>query len=167
MLLNKNKTPLLFLFLIIFSCSSWEFVYKDALPNPLKGKTEIFQNTTNSFAYQYLKQRLDNSQNSNYKLIVSFTKKTANLITKKDQTASKIEISYLISYLVKDKKKQCDVYNKKFKTNSYYNSKSSGYSFGTDLSKKNTEESVVKKNIDMFFQDLSNNHQDLNCLNES
>jgi hypothetical protein len=145
MLLKKNKYLFLFLFLIIYSCSGWEFVYKDVLPNPLKDKTEIFQNETNSPVYQYIKQKLGNSKNNNYKLIVSFTKNTSNLVTQKDQTASKIEISYSINYHIKDIKKSCDVYNKDFKTSSYYNSKSSGYSFGTDLSKKNTEELVIKK----------------------
>jgi len=167
MSLNKNRPLLLFLFCIICSCSGWEFTLKNALPNPLKEKTEIFQNKNNSFVYQYIKQELGSSKNNNYKLVISFKKNTSNLVTQKDQTASKIEISYLINYLVQDKKKACDVYNKEFKASSYYNSKSSGYSFGTDLSKKNTEESVIKKNIDMFFQDLSNNYGDLACLNEN
>ncbi|MDC0195108.1 hypothetical protein OAJ82_02435, partial [Alphaproteobacteria bacterium] len=123
MLLKKNKLLSIFLFLIIFSCSDWEFVYKDVLPTPLKEKTEIIQSKTNSYAYQYIKQRLGNSKNNDYKLFISYTKNTSNLITKKDQTASKIKISYLINYLVENIEKKCEVYRGEFETNSYYNSK--------------------------------------------
>ena len=36
-------------------------------------------------------------------------------------------------------------------TKSFYDSKSAGYSFGTDLSKKETEIKIISRNIDQFI----------------
>jgi len=60
----------------------------------------------------------------------------------------------------------CVITEAKISTVSTYNLKSSGYSFGTDLAKKETARDNVEKNINEFFKFLIQNHSNLDCKNE-
>ena len=57
--------------------------------------------------------------------------------------------------------KKCTVLEEEIITKDSYDSKSAGYSFGTDLSKKETRTKIISKNIDQFISSI-NKYSDLN-----
>ena len=48
-----------------------------------------------------------------------------------------------------------------------YNSKSAGYSFGTDVSKKEISTKAIHSNINKFLENLNTSILNLDCENES
>ena len=62
--------------------------------------------------------------------------------------------------------KKCKIIEAEIVTKDSYDSKSAGYSFGTDLAKKETTHDNVEKNINEFFKFLIHNHSNLDCKNE-
>ena len=63
--------------------------------------------------------------------------------------------------------KNCLILEKKIETITSYNTKSAGYSFGSDLSKEELITKNIKSNIDMFFNDISLSNVKYNCNNEN
>ena len=57
-------------------------------------------------------------------------------------------------------------YRKKISTENFYDAKSAGYSFGTDLAEKELSKRNLHSNIDQFLDELSINYSDLKCNNE-
>ena len=58
------------------------------------------------------------------------------------------------------------IVEKKISTENFYDAKSAGYSFGTDLAEKELSERNLHSNIDQFLDELSINYSDLKCNNE-
>ena len=58
---------------------------------------------------------------------------------------------YQISYDFYNLSKNCKIFYKEVQTKNTYNSKSSGYSFGTDLSKEESENQNIEKNVNEFM----------------
>jgi hypothetical protein len=166
--MKKNLFYILLSFLII-SCSGYEFVYKgDPIVEELKNKTvlvvggdEIPKITS------LLKQKLGKVDNTLYSLSV-FVEKTVTPITiDKDGTASKIEIKNVGTYVLKKSEDDCHITNKKIYTKSTYNSATSGYDFGADVSRDDILEKNLKENIDGFFYYITSEFDLLECSDES
>ena len=92
-----------------------------------------------------------NDEFPKYRLSVDSIKTESAAVIKKDATASKFNIQYLISYDFYNLYKNCSVFQKEITTVNSYNVKSAGYSFGTDLSQKETSHQNIKKNINEFI----------------
>ena len=80
--------------------------------------------------------------------------------------ASKFMIKHDLKYILSNLNKDCVVVEKKISTNSLYDAKSAGYSFGTDLAEKELSTKNLHSNIDQFLNELSINYIDLKCKNE-
>ena len=102
-----------------------------------------------------------------YILIIYSEKNITASIIEKDATASKFNIEYKINYFLKNRKENCTIINKSIKTNSTFDSKSEGYSFGSDLSESEVSTINIHSNIDNFMNDLSILKKDFSCKNET
>tara|TARA_Y100000294_G_C8275964_1_gene224790 strand:+ start:40 stop:531 length:492 start_codon:yes stop_codon:yes gene_type:complete len=162
-----KKLFLLFIFIILNNCGGFEFVYKT---NDniflLKDITKISVNGDSTYdIYVSLKDVIGNNENNpKYILIASSTKtETADSINK-DATASKFIIKYSINYDLYNLHKNCTVFYREIATTSIYNTKSAGYSFGTNLSQKESNIKNINNNINNFitFTKISSGLED--CL---
>ena len=89
-------------------------------------------------------------------------------VIEKDATASKFNIEYKINYYLKNRKeKNCTIISRSIRTNSSYDSKSEGYSFGSDFSEKEVSIKIIHSNIDDFMHDLSILKTNFSCKNET
>ena len=167
-----RKIILLFFCSIIASCSNFEFVYD--FPSSLKN----LQNKTllsivgddidiiNAHLLSKLKPTLPN-EDYDYILIIYSEKNKIASVIEKDATASKFNIEYKINYYLKNRKENCTIISKSIKTNSSYDSKSEGYSFGSDFSEKEVSIKIIHSNINDFINHLSILKTNLGCENES
>ena len=86
------------------------------------------------------------------------------IVINKDATASKFKIKYSINYDLYNLHKNCKVLNKEINTVSTYNAKAAGYSFGTDISQKESGVQNINNNINEFISAL-NQLLDVNSCN--
>ena len=162
-----KKLFLLFIFCVLNSCVGFEFAYKT---NDniflLKDATKIGVSGDNAYDIHVSLKNLigNNESNPKYILTVNSTKtETADSINK-DATASKFIIKYSINYDLYNLFRNCKVFLKEITTTSVYNTKSAGYSFGTNLSKNESSIKNIDNNIDDFivFSKISSDLDD--CL---
>tara|TARA_Y100000748_G_C15409968_1_gene455033 strand:+ start:422 stop:934 length:513 start_codon:yes stop_codon:yes gene_type:complete len=169
--MNKKNCFILLLVVFVYSCSNFSFVYntKNIINyNQLKDKTSVSvtgDNVEDIHAYVFQKIR-DPKDAPTYKLSISSSKKTEAIIVEKDATASKFSISYDIDYALKSANSNCVSITKTISTKTTYNTKSAGYSFGSDLSKLDAAKKILRSNIDQFFVHLNFNSDSLSCNNE-
>ena len=162
-----KKLFLLFIFIILNNCGGFEFVYKT---NDniflLKDSTKIGVNGDNAYdIYISLMDLIGNNENNpKYILIVNSTKTEVADSINKDATASKFIIKFSIDYDLYNLIKDCKVFYKEITTTSVYNTKSAGYSFGTNLSQKESSIKNINNNINDFitFTKISSDLDD--CL---
>ena len=162
-----KKLFLLFIFIILNNCGGFEFVYKT---NDniflLKDSTKIGVNGDNAYdIYISLMDLIGNNENNpKYILIVNSTKTEVADSINKDATASKFIIKFSIDYDLYNLIKDCKVFYKEITTTSVYNTKSAGYSFGTNLSQKESNIENIRNNINDFihFTKISSDLDD--CL---
>ena len=166
----KNLSSLV-LVLLLSSCSGLEFVYDN---NNKKGNF-LFLNTS-VFAFGddkiLIKNRLEEilkkpSESQKYILTATSEKKTTNLIIEDDQTATQIENTFVIKYTLKDQESLCLLDEKKITTSLDYRVKSSGYNFGSDLSKKNIVIKNINKNINSYMNYLLEKLTEIKCTNDN
>ena len=82
---------------------------------------------------------------------LSSVKTETAAVISKDATATKFNVQYLINYDLYNLYKNCSVFQKEITTVNSYNVKSDGYSFGTDLSQKETSQQIIRRNINEFI----------------
>ena len=167
-----RKIISLFFCAILISCSNFEFVYD--YPSSIKN----LQNKTllsiagddidiiNSYLLGKLRP-LSEKKEYSYILIIYSEKNITASVIEKDATASKFNIEYKINYYLMNKKENCTIISRSIETNSTYDSKSEGYSFGSDLSESEASTINVHSNIDNFMNDLSILKTDFSCKNET
>ena len=107
----------------------------------------------------------NSSGNKEYTLFLNSIQTEAPEITSKDATASKFSIEFSIDYTLNSNLLNCDIKKTTINTRSFYNSKSEGFSFGTDLSKKESIEKNLNSNIETFFKELLGGVKNLACIN--
>ena len=154
--------------LFVTNCANLQFVYKDNKQvNELKNNTNlIISGDEADEVYSYIVKILEssNSKNPNYKLSINSARIDKALVVEKDATASKFSIEYDIAYSLYNINKNCKIIEAIIITKDFYNAKSAGYSFGTDLSKKETQIKIISKNIDQFISSVDR-YGDLNNCN--
>jgi len=169
--MNKKNCFILLVTIFCYSCSDFSFVYntKNIISyNQLKNKTSVSvtgDDVEEIHAYVFQKIR-DPKDEPTYNLLISSTKKTKAIIIEKDATASKFSISYDINYTLTSAGNSCVSLTKTISTKTTYNTKSAGYSFGSDLSKLDAAKKILWSNIDQFFVHLNFNSDSLSCNNE-
>ena len=112
----------------------------------------------------FISNKIDIVNNeAEYSLLLNIIKSSSNIVTESDQTASKIEIEHVINYVLSNVVSECVIAERSISTVSTYDSKSSGYSFGTDLSKKEIERKNIELNLENFINYITNNYDSLDC----
>ena len=162
-----KKLFLLFIFFVLNNCGGFEFVYKT---NDniflLKDSTKIGVDGDNAYdIYISLKDLIGNNENDpKYILILNSTKTEIADSINKDATASRFIIKFSINYDLYNLIKDCKVFYKEIITTSVYNTKSAGYSFGTNMSQKESNIENINNNINDFinFTKMSSDLDD--CL---
>ena len=160
-----KKTFLFLLFSVIVSCSNFTFVYDNKKTEiPIKNETlvSVSGDKTNIIGL-YLNKTIGKASNPNFKLKIISEQSEFNLVTKDNQVVTVINLQYNINYVLESIVDRCVIINKSILTEASYDKKSSGYNFGSDLSKLNLAEELVEENIDKFFDYLKNNQESLNC----
>ncbi len=165
---NINKVCLFFLF-FLFSCSNFDFVYKTNETDSKLSVTEIVVvGSSDDTIKKVLSNKfLSNEGQVNYKLSVNSTMETKSVVIENDQTASTVEIKYILDYSLLDFKKGCVVIKESISSLSTYNSRAESYNFGSDLSKEQVTEQVIKDNINKFAYKINTKGSELGCIDES
>jgi len=162
----RVKIFLIALLALLFSCQGFEFVYdKSPTIKLLDNNTEVIIAGDD---IGLIKSQLNNFIGSSaksgiFKLIITSSKTSNNVVIKDNQTVSQIEIKHILDYSLQKKDLGCIISKTTISSASTYNLKSSGYSFGTDLAKNETIHDNIEKNINDFFEFLNLNHSNLNC----
>lgn len=163
----KFKIVYLFVFLFIYNCSGFEFVYENNIEkNTLKNKTSfIIVGDDATLAKIEIKSLVGetNKNKQEYILYINSKKTLKNLIVESNQVATQIEISHDLTYRLESVKKSCDIDTTKIRSTSEYNVKSSGYDFGSDAAKNEIIKQNIIKNIKQYLQFLSENLENFKC----
>ena len=142
---------LIIIILFVANCENLEFVYKSSKQvNELKKNTSlIISGDDSDEIYGYITGILEspNTENPNYKLLINSTRIEEAQVIEKDATASKFSIKYNIIYNLDNVNKNCKIMEMIITTKDSYDAKSAGYSFGTDLSKKETNTKNLKQEL--------------------
>ena len=154
----KKNLFFLGLFLILNNCGEFEMVYKtNTNVFFVKNNAEIIvEGDSASKLHTRLRGMIGDNKDSfpKYRILVSSVKTETADVIKKDATASKFNIKYSVKYDIYNLYKNCRIYSKEINTVGGYNVKSAGYSFGTDLSRKESISQNIDKNINKFFSSL-------------
>ena len=157
----------LLLFLLI-NCSDLEFVYNTSYNSKINEKTLLSISGDNKdIINSYLLGKLGGVENSPaYILSIVSSNLIEAAVIETDATASKFMVKHDLKYILNNISKNCIIVEKKISTENFYDAKSAGYSFGTDLAEKELSERNLHSNIDQFLDELSINYSDLKCNNE-
>ena len=148
-----------FILFFISGCANFEFVYAPQNDNS-KLKKDIHLSVVgddSTEVYDALSSYLGNKpkEKASYELYVSSTRADTAQVIEKDATASKFKIDYKIEYNLYSLQKNCSVYKKTIFTENSYESKSEGYSFGTDFSRKETAKLTINESVRSFVSSLA------------
>ena len=161
---------LFFISLFLLSCSGFELVYGEKKSiAALKNDTSLKVSGDNSSLITSALKRKIGSTNkvARLNLEVSSIKNKRKAVTEKDQITSQYEIKYSIDYLLTKNDSVCFVARFSSIVKSNYSSKSSGYSYGSDVGEKKTEKDLIEMSINEFFNHVLFNNSALECKNES
>ena len=164
---NINKIVLFFLF-FLYSCSNFDFVYKNnETTNELSISEILITGSSEDIIRKTLSNKfLLNAESDDYRLSVNSKMETKSIVIENDQTASTIEIKYILNYNLFDYKKDCIVFKEIISSLSTYNSRAESYNFGSDLSKEQVTEQVIQDNINKFAYQINTKGNELRCINE-
>ena len=164
---NINKIVLFFLF-FLYSCSNFDFVYKNnETANELSISEILITGSSDDIIRKTLSNKfLLNAESDDYRLSVNSKVETKSIVIENDQTASTIEIKYILNYDLFDYKKDCIVFKEIISSLSTYNSRAESYNFGSDLSKEQVTEQVIQDNINKFAYQINTKGNELECINE-
>ncbi len=153
-------------FVIEDSCSNFDFVYNNNQANSKLSVAEIYVNgSSNDIIKKVLSNRfLSDEDTANYKLSVKSKMETKSVVIENDQTASTVEIKYILEYILFDYKKDCVVIKESISTLSTFNSRAESYNFGSDLSKEQVNQEVIRDNINKFAYQINTKGNNLGCL---
>ena len=164
----KRMFFLIPLLVLIISCSDFEFVYNIAKFDKIKEKTLFSISGDNKeIINSYLLNKIGKAQSDPaYALSIVSSGSIEATVIQADATASKFMIKHDLKYTLNNISKNCMIFEKNILTKILYDAKSAGYSFGTDLAKKELSEKNLHSNIDQFLNELSINYDYLECKNE-
>jgi len=161
----RKKLFLSLLFIIMTGCSKFEFVHDKSLKtNQLLNNTSVNIVGDNiPILKTELKKTLGTSKNINFELNVFSKEETVDIVKELNMTASLIQIRHSMVYELKLLEKNCIIVTKKISNSRNLNSKAAGYNFGSDLSKKEIVESLVKENLRQYLNFIATNFLVLDC----
>ena len=165
----KNINRFIIFFLIfLYSCSNFDFVYKNSGGDNELSIAEIFvSGSSDDIIKKNLSNKfLINNETQNYRLSVNSKVETKSVVIENDQTASTVEIKYIVDYSLFDYKKDCVVIKESIISLSTYNSRAESYDFGSDLSEEQVAEQVIQDNINKFAYQINSKGKELGCLDE-
>ena len=161
------------LLVLIISCSGFEFVYNIVGLDNIKEKTLFSISGDNKDVINsYLLSKIGKGESApTYVLSIVSSESIEAAVIETDATASKFVVKHDLKYILNNISKNCIIVEKEISTENFYDAKSAGYSFGTDLaekelSTKELSERNLHSNIDQFLDELSINYSDLKCNNE-
>ena len=162
--MTKKFSVVLF-FIIVTGCSKFEFVHdKNLKTNPLINNTAIYVDGDNiPILKTKLKEVLGKPNNLSFELSVSSKEETTNIVKESNMTASLIQIKQTLVYKLRLIEKNCIIVKKEISNSRKFNSKSEGYNFGSDLSKKEIKESLIEENLRQYLNYLATNYELLEC----
>ena len=162
---NINKFFLFVLF-FLYSCSNFDFVYNNNEANSNLSVAEILvSGPGNDIIKKILSNRfLSTEGTEDYKLSVNSKMDTKSVVIENDQTASTVEIKYTLEYILFDHNKDCVVIKENISSLSTYNSRAESYNFGSDLSKEQVNEEVIRDNINKFANQINTKRNNLGCI---
>ena len=152
---------ILFIITIIFilnNCGGFEFVYKTNKNDFLIHNAINIGVSGDDADRVYISLRDvvgDQEDSPKYRLLVNSAKTESAVVINKDATASKFKIEYSINYDFYNLYNNCKVFNKKITTVSTYSAKAAGYSFGTDMSQKESGAQNINNNINEFISSFN------------
>ena len=155
------------LFVLIISCSNFEFVYNTSFQaidkiskNTLLSISGDNKDIINSYLFSKIGQA---GSNPAYILSIVSSGSIEASVIEIDATASKFMIKHDLKYTLNNISKNCITFEKNISTKNLYDAKSAGYSFGTDLAEKELSTKNLHSNIDQFLNELSINYNYLKC----
>ena len=162
---NIDKFVLFFVF-CLYSCSNFDFVYNNNEVNSKLSIAEIYVNgSSNNIVKKILSNKFLSGEGvGDYKLSANSKMETKSVVIENDQTASTVEIKYTLEYILFDHKKDCVVIKENISSLSTYNSRAESYNFGSDLSKEQVNEEVIRDNINKFAYQINTRGNNLGCL---
>tara|TARA_Y100000590_G_C15170565_1_gene807186 strand:- start:39 stop:542 length:504 start_codon:yes stop_codon:yes gene_type:complete len=163
----KNKLLFFFVLFFSFGCSDLQFVYNTADDVKIfNGKTKISARGEDiDVISNYLIKKFNNVSGDPVYLVSVFSKKNVRtLVVDKDKTASKYEIGHEVNYDVENLENSCLIMRKTISTKTTYDSKSAGYSFGTDISAKEESINNLESNLNQFMSSLLSS-KNISCKN--
>ena len=168
----NKKIFLIFFCLLINGCSNFEFIYNSSLINTMKKIKEqtnvsISGDDADIISGYVLNKINESSQDAEFHLIIDSVKNITAAVMEKDATASKINIEYDIIYELRNIGEKCLIIRQTIKSKATFDSKSAGYSFGSDLSEKETSVKTLHSNIDEFFNAIKYSKINFSCKNEN
>ena len=164
---NINRFIIFFLF-FLYSCSNFDFVYKNSEGDSELSIAEILvSGSSDDIIKKNLSNKfLINNETQNYRLSVNSKVETKSIVIENDQTASTVEIKYILDYNLFDYKKDCVVIKENIISLSTYNSRAESYDFGSDLSEEQVNEQVILDNINKFAYQINSKGKELGCIDE-
>lgn len=159
------KKILLFLF-FLGSCSNFDFVHENSNQFLLNKKTLISVSGDNTDQAKIFLNNLlgDIESNPNYLLSLNIKKNVSKLVLETSSVATKYTIIHSVNYSLLDVFQDCVVFVFNESTSINYDSKSEGYSFGSDRAKIDAEIENLRMNISNFFINLNIHNPQLKCL---
>ena len=164
---NINRFIIFFLF-FLYSCSNFDFVYKNSEGDSELSIAEILvSGSSDDIIKKNLSNKfLINNETQNYRLSVNSKVETKSIVIENDQTASTVEIKYILDYNLFDYKKDCVVIKENIISLSTYNSRAESYDFGSDLSEEQVTVQVIQDNINKFAYQINSKGKELGCIDE-
>ena len=162
---NIDKFVLFFVF-CLYSCSNFDFVYNNNEVNSKLSIAEIYVNgSSNNIVKKILSNKFLSGEGvGDYKLSANSKMETKSVVIENDQTASTVEIKYTLEYILFDYKKDCIVIKENISSLSTYNSRAESYNFGSDLSKEQVNQEVIRDNINKFANQINTKRNNLGCI---
>ena len=157
-------------FLFLASCSSIEFVYdkKYNLNKYMKNTKIVSLSEKNEYLLSYLNKKLENNEEANeYTLNISSQIVEKITSTNQDQSATSYYINSIVEYKLINNLENCTIYLETIETGFSYNTKSAGYSFGTDKSIEKNKKQNLEYNAEVFLKQISSLSKNEVCINEN
>ena len=153
-----KKLFVIFMFLVLISCTNIEFVYEDdnGLINPLYEKTHVkTSGIDEAFINSYISTLFGTNKANEFNLLIEIEEKQTKRSVKLNQTVSNLKYELNFKYNLK-LNGGCTTYKKEVLSYFSIKPKSSGYNYGTDISLEKNYELAVMDNLNRFLSFLEN-----------
>tara|TARA_B100001057_G_C22494393_1_gene811494 strand:+ start:240 stop:725 length:486 start_codon:yes stop_codon:yes gene_type:complete len=143
-----------FLFIIVTSCNSLEYVYSDNknLTNPLFEKTSVIVSGVDLvFINSYIPTFFGNNKKNEFTLYIHTEEKKTKRSIEKNQSTSNIKYELRFLYSLQLNEKNCIAYENELVSSFSIIPKSSGYNYGADAALEKKYELAITNNLNRFI----------------